>query len=142
MPRVTPLRVPERYDVSTPPNERRREGRPLAEVLTDVLMHRPISERENTTTRHLRRRFQDPEYEPNSDSESNEYESADSSISEEEIERPQMRMSDLSIQTARLFRSNFWQEFWTERDTNQGMGMVDLREGYRQYFLQIWSSLY
>ena len=72
MPRVTPLRIPERYDLSTPPNERRREGRPLAEVLTDVLMHRPISERENRMTRHLRRRFQDPAYEQNSNSDSNE----------------------------------------------------------------------
>ena len=100
IPRQAPLRVPERYSVTTPPNERARSAdRPLAHVLTDIPMHRPISEREARHTRHIRRRFQDPDYEQNSDSESNDNESADEEISDAELEPPP-QMSDLSIHEA------------------------------------------
>ena len=46
-------------------------------------------------------------------------------------------MSELSIQEARLFRSNFWHEFWTTWDQDHGMGMIDLSADYRSYFMRM-----
>jgi hypothetical protein len=85
IPRQAPLRVPERFNLDTPPGTVRNEGnqrprggelRSIGEVLADVLMSRPISISEARATRHIRRRMHDPEYEDTDGSESGDYESA------------------------------------------------------------------